>query len=283
MAMQLKGASAAAALSEALQHRVEELKKKGVLPCLAIVRIGEREDDLAYERGAMKRCEKVGVALRREILSADASQEDLMAVIEKLNADESVHGVLMFCPLPKGLDEAQARRALDPRKDMDGITASAMAMLYSGDGEGYPPCTAEACLALLRHYQIPLEGKKVTVVGRSLVIGKPAAMLLLAENATVTLCHSRSGDLRPLCREADIVIAAAGKMGLLGAEHLREGQVVLDVGIHVGADGKLCGDVCYDEAEPLVAAITPVPGGVGAVTTTILAEHVISAAEKTLG
>ena len=199
MAMLLKGAEVAKALTEGLHAKTEELKKNGVEPCLAILRVGAREDDLAYERGALKRCEKVGVAVRQVVLPEDVTQEVLMANIHALGADEKVHGVLMFRPLPGHLDDEAARAALDPKKDMDGITDGSMTAVYAGTKGGYPPCTAAACVALLKHYNIPIKGKRVVVIGRSLVIGKPVSLLLLAEHATVTICHSRSENLPEIC------------------------------------------------------------------------------------
>ncbi len=280
MAILLKGADAAKALTEKLHERADALRQRGVEPCLAILRVGAREDDLSYERGALKRCEKVGIAVRQVVLPEDVDQLELLNNIRSLNEDEAVHGVLMFRPLPKHLDDEAARAALDPKKDMDGITDGSLAAVYAGSKGGYPPCTAAACVALLKHYDIPIKGKRVVVIGRSLVIGKPVSMLLLAEHATVTICHSRSENLPAICREADILVVAAGKAGMVGAESVRAGQIVLDVGIHVGADGNLCGDTRFAEVEPIVDAITPVPGGVGTVTTTILASHVIEAAEQ---
>ena len=249
MAMLLKGADAARALTEQLREQAEELKKNGTEPCLAILRVGAREDDLSYERGALKRCEKVGITVRQVVLPEDAGQQELMDNIRSLNEDERVHGVLMFRPLPKHLDDEAARRALDPRKDMDGITDGSLAAVYAGTDGGYPPCTAAACVALLKHYNVPIKGKRVVVIGRSLVIGKPVSLLLLAEHATVTICHSRSENLPAICREADILVVAAGKAGMVGAESVRAGQIVLDVGIHVGADGNLCGDTRFAEVE----------------------------------
>lgn len=280
MAMLLKGADAARALTEKLHAQAEELKSRGTEPCLAILRVGAREDDLSYERGALKRCEKVGIAVRQVVLEENVSQETLEENIRALNADEKVHGVLMFRPLPKHLDDEAARSVLDPKKDMDGITDGSLAAVYAGTAGGYPPCTAAACVALLKHYNVPIKGKRVVVIGRSLVIGKPVSMLLLAEHATVTICHSRSENLPEICREADILVVAAGKAGMIGKESVREGQIVLDVGIHVDAEGNLCGDTRFHEVEPIVAAITPVPGGVGTVTTSILASHVIEAAQR---
>ena len=280
MAAILKGAPVVAAMNEANAARCATLSEKGIIPTLAVVRVGAREDDLSYERGVMTRCGKVGVAVRQFLLPADASQDELLDVIQKINADASIHGCLLFRPLPKQFDDRTIRAALDPKKDIDGITDGSLAGVFTNTAIGYPPCTAQACLEILKYYQIPLSGKRAVVVGRSLVVGKPAAMMLDRENATVTMCNSRTQDLPALCREADVVVVAMGRMGAIGGDALREGQVVVDVGIHVNEEGKLCGDVRFSEAEPLVDAITPVPGGVGTVTTSVLVGHVVDAAEK---
>ena len=280
MAAILKGAPVVAAMNEANAARCAALSEKGIIPTLAVVRVGAREDDLSYERGVMTRCGKVGVAVRQFLLPADASQDELLDVIQKINADASIHGCLLFRPLPKQFDDRTIRAALDPKKDIDGITDGSLAGVFTNTAIGYPPCTAQACLEILKYYQISLSGKRAVVVGRSLVVGKPAAMMLDRENATVTMCNSRTQDLPALCREADVVVVAMGRMGAIGGDALREGQVVVDVGIHVNEEGKLCGDVRFSEAEPLVDAITPVPGGVGTVTTSVLVGHVVDAAEK---
>ena len=278
MAELLKGAPAAGALTERLRAESDALRARGVTPTLAVVRVGERDDDLAYERAARRRCEQCGVAARCLALPADATQEALLRELAALSGDDGVHGILLLRPLPPHLDDAAACGAIAPEKDMDGVTAASMAALYALVGKGFAPCTAEACVALLRHYGVPLDARRVVVVGRSLVIGKPVSMLLLRENATVTIAHSHTENLPELCRAADVLVVAAGKAGLVGAEHVRRGQTVIDVGIHAASDGTLCGDVRFDEAEPVVDAITPVPGGVGAVTTAVLCEHVIRAA-----
>ena len=283
MAELWKGAPAASALTEQLIPRAQALRERGIVPTLAIVRVGERPEDLSYERGAMKRCEKVGVAVRQFLLTAVSSQADLMDVIEEVNRDQSIHGCLLFRPLPRHMDEQAACAALAPEKDVDGITPGSLAAVFAGSGAGYPPCTAQACLELLDHYGYELKGKRAVVVGRSLVIGKPASMLLLGRHATVTICHTRTADLPAECRRADVLIAAAGKAGVVGASCLSPGQVVIDVGINAGEEGNLVGDVDFAAAEPVVTAITPVPGGVGAVTTSVLARHVIEAAEKAAG
>lgn len=283
MAELWKGAPAAAALTEQLIPRAQALRERGIVPTLAIIRVGERPEDLSYERGAMKRCEKVGIAVRQFLLTAVSSQADLMDVIEEVNRDQSIHGCLLFRPLPRHMDEQAACAALDPAKDVDGITPGSLAAVFAGSGAGYPPCTAQACLELLDHYGYELKGKRAVVVGRSLVIGKPASMLLLGRHATVTICHTRTADLPAECRRADVLIAAAGKAGVVGASCLSPGQVVIDVGINADEEGNLVGDVDFAAAEPVVKAITPVPGGVGAVTTSVLARHVIEAAEKAVG
>lgn len=282
MAELWKGAPAAAALMEDLTGRIERLSGAGVTPTLAIVRVGERPDDRAYETGAVKRCEKAGVAVKRFPLPAGCSALELRAVLEHINAVSEIHGCLMLRPLPDPAMEEMACALLDPKKDVDCMTPAALAGVFAGKGWGYPPCTAQACLELLNYYGTDLTGKRAVVVGRSLVIGKPVSMLLQAENATVTMCHTRTVDLPAVCRGAEVLIAAAGRANLLGAAHVSPGQVVLDVGINVDEDGKLCGDVKFDEAEPVVSAITPVPGGVGAVTTAVLVKHVVEAAERTL-
>ena len=282
MAEILKGAPVTAALNEKLKGDVAELVEKGVQPCLAILRVGEREDDLAYERGALKRCANVGITVRQAVLPADVSQEDLMKTLNELNEDSTVHGILIFQPLPKHLDSEAVRAALKPEKDVDGITDGSMAGVFSSREIGFPPCTAKACIELLDHYGYELKGKRVTVVGRSLVIGKPVAMMLLQKNATVTICHTKTVDLAAECAKAEILVVAAGKTGVVGADHVSEGQIVVDVGINVNSEGKLCGDVDFAAVEPKVKAITPVPAGVGTVTTCVLAGHVVEAARRSL-
>lgn len=279
MGILLKGAETAAALTEKARERAMQLRQQGVEPTLAIVRVGEREDDLAYERGATKRCTQAGVVVKSFALPNDAGQSELLTVIEKLNADSTAHGVLIMRPLPEHFDDEAVCRALSPLKDVDGITEGSVAAVYSGSKKGFAPCTAQACVEILKHHGIPTTGRRAVVVGRSLVIGKPVAMLLLAENMTVTVCHTKTENLPDICKEADVLVVAAGKAGMLGAESVRSGQVVLDVGIHVDKD-KICGDVRTSEVEEIVYAVTSVPGGVGTVTTSVLALHVVAAAER---
>lgn len=282
MAQLLKGLSAANALTETLAMRAAALNKKSITPTLAILRVGERSDDISYESGAIKRCAKVGISVRQFLLSAGCTQAELLSVVRQINEDPSIHGCLMFRPLPDKTMEEAACSLLSPEKDVDGMTPGSLATVFSGKGAGYPPCTAEGCIALLDHYNIPLEGKRVTVIGRSLVIGKPVSMMLQARNATVTMCHTKTVNLPEICRNAEILVVAAGKAGVVNADFVAPGQIVLDVGINVNAEGKLCGDVAFDDVEPITEAITPVPGGIGSVTTAVLAKHVIEAAEKTV-
>lgn len=279
MAEILKGAPVAKAISQQAALRAAELTGRGITPTLAIVRVGERPDDISYEKGAVKRCDSCGISVRHVILPADVSQDELISAIRSLNQDDSVHGILMFRPLPRHIDEAAVCDSIAPEKDMDGVTEGSMAGIFSGSGKGYPPCTAQACIEILDHYGVELRGKHAVIVGRSNVIGKPAAMLLLGRNATVTICHTKTADTEAECRRADIIVAAAGKAKVISADHVSHSQVVLDVGINVTPEGKLTGDVDFEAVEPIVSAITPVPGGVGSVTTAVLAKHVVEAAE----
>ncbi|GHU08208.1 bifunctional protein FolD [Spirochaetia bacterium] len=279
MAQVLKGKEVVDAMVASMKKDVEDLKAKGVNPTLGIVRVGEREDDISYEKGAKKRCESVGVGVKQYILPADAAQDALLKVINEVNNDNGVHGVLLFRPLPKHINDNAIRSALLPSKDIDGITDGSLSGVFANTPLGFPPCTAEACMEILAHYGIDPAGKRVTVIGRSLVIGRPVAMMLMHKNGTVTICHTKTKDLPSVVKEAEIVIVAAGVAESIGAESLREGQVVIDVGIHVKEGGGLCGDVKFAEAEPVVKAITPVPGGVGTVTTCITIRHVIQAAK----
>lgn len=283
MAELFKGAPVSAALSERIRADVQALGARGVMPRLAIVRAGASPDDLAYERGASKRAAALGVETETVALPLDVTQERLLDELARLNAAPEVHGILLLRPLPAHIDEAAACNAILPDKDVDGVTNASLAAVFTGAPHGFAPCTAAACIALLDHYGVELAGKRAVVVGRSLVVGRPLAMLLLHRNATVTLCHTRTRDLAAMCREADILVAAAGREGVVGAAHVSAGQIVLDVGIHVREDGTLCGDVAFDEVEPVVAAVTPVPGGVGSVTTAVLLRHVVQAARRLNG
>ena len=273
------------AIASDVRPRVETLSEHGVVPTLAIVRVGENPNDLSYERTALKRATSLGIAVQRIRLPEDASQSDLMTAIEKINADSAIHGCLMFRPLPPHLNEDMVCDALDPAKDVDGAGLGSLACVFSGRGAGYAPCTAAACLEMLDHYGIDPAGKHAVVVGRSLVIGRPVAMLLMERNATVTLCHSHTRNLDAVMRDADILILATGRARAYGARCFSEGQTILDIGINFDAAGVMCGDADFETAELILGesgAITPVPRGIGGITTSVLMKHVVEAAEKTL-
>ena len=282
MATLLRGAEVVSALNEKVQTDVRALTARGVVPTLAILRVGEKPDDLAYERGAMKRAETVGVAIRQIVLPETVTQEALLSEIAQINADDSIHGCLMLRPLPKHIDDSVVREALLPEKDIDGITQGSLAGVFAGVKRGFPPCTAKACMEMLAYYNIDPAGKNAVVIGRSLVIGKPVAMMLLQQNATVTICHTRTKDMPSVTRRAEILIVAAGKPGVVGAEYVSAGQTVLDVGINFTSEGKMTGDADFSAVEPIVGAITPVPGGVGTVTTSVLMAHVVEAANRAI-
>jgi len=289
MAKRLLGKEVNEALVAALQTRTAALQAKGVTPTLGIIRLGENPSDLSYEKGATKRAEEVGVAVKNYILPETATKEEVLAVIDEVNADDSVHGVLMFRPLPKHLkaDQDEICNRLAPKKDVDSMTHMSNAGVFEGQDLGYAPCTPAACMEILDYYGIDCKGKNAVVIGRSLVVGKPAAMMLMGKNATVTVCHTKTVNTAEICKKADIIVTAAGVLNSLTKDFVREGQIVIDVSMNWNPEkittkgkGGMSGDCVFDEVEPIVEAITPVPGGVGAVTTTVLMKHVVEAAEK---
>ena len=278
MAELLKGAPVAKALTEELTRKCEELKNNGIIPTMAILRVGENESDLAYERGLIKRCDTIGIAVRKIVLPLDAEQNAVFAELSRINKDPQIHGCLMFRPLPKHLDEHKICESLDVGKDIDCMTERSLTHVFTGLGDGFAPCTAESCIEILKYYGYNLCGSNVAVIGRSLVIGKPVSMLLQSANATVTMCHTKTRDIADVCRDKEILIVAAGRAKLITCDYTNPEQVIIDVGINADTDGNLCGDVDYDNVEPACAAITPVPGGVGSVTTAILCKHLLIAA-----
>ena len=289
MAKRLLGKEVNEALVASLQTRTAALREKGVVPTLGIIRLGENPSDLSYEKGATKRAEEVGVAVKNYILPETATKEEVLAVIDEVNADASVHGVLMFRPLPKHLkaDQDEICNRLAPCKDVDSMTHMSNAGVFEGQALGFAPCTPSACMEILDYYGIDCKGKNAVVIGRSLVVGKPAAMMLMAKNATVTICHTKTVNTAEICKNADIIVSAAGVLNSLTADYVRPGQVVIDVSMNWNPEkitskgkGGMSGDCVFEEVEPIVEAITPVPGGVGAVTTSVLMKHVVEAAEK---
>ena len=279
MSILMKGADVAKTMKEDLTGEACRLKDRGILPSLTIVRVGARPDDLAYERGARKRMEMIGIECKVVELPETITQAEFEKTFFKINEDPKVHGILLFRPLPGHLDEGPVVSRINPLKDVDCMCPVNIAKVFSGDETGHAPCTPEAVMEMLDYYKIDPRGKKVTVIGRSMVVGKPLSMLLLKRHATVTICHTRTKDLSATCREAEILVAAAGKARMVTADMIGDGAVVVDVGINVDAKGNLCGDVDFNAAEPVTSYISPVPRGVGSVTSSVLAKHVLKAAE----
>lgn len=276
----LGGKEVADKIVNEIKVKVEELKGKGIKPKLAILRVGAREDDLAYERGVLKRFETAGVEVEVTAVESSISQEDLDRTFDGINNDPKVHGILVFRPLPKGLSDEHMRRTIDPGKDSDFMDIRNMENVLAGVPDAAAPCTAEAVMSLIRHYNIETKGKKVTVVGRSLVIGKPVALLLTTANATVTVCHTRTLNIEEECRNADIIVACCGVAKMITEKFVRPGQIIIDVGMNVDEEGRLCGDVDYEGVSQIAEAVTPVPGGVGSITTAILLKHVVDNAGR---
>lgn len=272
----LKGLPVANAINEKL---IEEQKNlKGVLPHLAIIRVGEKPDDCSYERGAKKKMEKIGFRCSSFVFDADIDNETFQKEFDTINNDDDIDGILLLRPLPKHLDEKSIENRIHPRKDLDGISPLNLAKVFAGDDTGYAPCTAEAVIEMLDYAGIDLKGKRVTVVGRSLVIGKPVTMLLMKKNATVTVCHTKTNDLIAECKRAEVLVAAAGSAKMIKSEHVAKDAIVIDVGINVDDEGNLCGDVDFDAITAIAGMASPVPGGVGSVTTSVLAKHLMKAA-----
>ena len=276
----LRGANVARGLCEKTAERVRALSGKNIVPCLAVLRIGSREEDISYERSAAKRCDALGIKVMSVVLPPDTDEASVKAAIIKLNEDSSVHAVLIMLPLPENMDTRSVCDTLAPEKDIDGVSSKAMADLYEGRGRYFAPCTACACMELMKYYGISPSGKRAAVIGRSIVVGRPAAMLLLRENATVTLCHRQTENLPEITREADIILAAAGEMGLIKPDWVKAGQVLVDVGTNWDEQSQRLRGDAMPECENIVSAFSPVPGGVGAVTTAVLAAHTVEAAEN---
>ncbi|MCW0698790.1 bifunctional 5,10-methylenetetrahydrofolate dehydrogenase/5,10-methenyltetrahydrofolate cyclohydrolase [Clostridioides difficile] len=273
----IKGKPVADKISEELIKEVDLLVKEGINPKLTIVRVGARSDDLSYERGALKRCQNIGITTEVLELAEDITQEEYIDVLKRVNDDKNVNGILCFRPLPKHLNEEVIKYVIAPEKDIDCFSPINSAKVMEGDKSGFPPCTPTAVVEILKHYNVDLKGSKVTVLGRSMVVGKPVSMLLLSEHATVTICHSKTKNLSGVAAEADVLIAAIGRAKMVDESFVKDGAVVIDVGINVDEEGNLCGDVDTNAVLDKVSMITPVPAGVGSVTTSILAKHVVKA------
>lgn len=274
----LKGTDVANAINEKLTAGLKELN--GKIPKLAIIRVGERPDDMSYERGAVKKMEKAGFECETYVFDENIGNDEFQREFDKINKNPQIDGILLLRPLPKHLDEKAVENRINPQKDLDGISPVNMAKVFAGDESGFAPCTAEAVIEMLDYAGINLTGKKVTVVGRSLVIGKPAAMLLLKKNATVTVCHTKTANMKEECSNAEILVAAAGSAKMITADYVGKGAVVIDVGINIDENGKLCGDADTQNIADKASLATPVPGGVGSVTTSVLAKHLLQAAKN---
>ena len=273
----IKGKPVADRITENLIEETKKLKELDIVPKLAIVRIGENPDDMSYERGAMNRCAKIGIDVQNIVLQGDVSEGEYIEAIKNLNDDKNINGILCLRPLPKNINENKVKSIIDAKKDVDCFNPINSAKLFEGEKDGYAPCTPEAVMKILNHYEVDLSGKKVVVLGRSLIVGKPVSMMLMRENATVTICHSKTENLAEEAKNADVLVAAIGRAKMVDKSYIKEGATVIDVGINVDESGNLCGDVDTESAIGIAKMITPVPAGVGSVTTSVLAEHVIKA------
>jgi len=271
---------AARSIKEELTKKVQLLAGKGTRPKLGIIRVGARPEDISYEKGIMKNCESIGISCEVTVLAENISNEGFMKVLEAANNDKSINGILVFRPLPAHIDEDKARNMINPAKDIDCMNPYNLAKVFEGDDSGFEPCTPAAVMEIIRFFGINLQGENVAVIGRSMVVGKPLSMMLLKENATVTICHSRTKDIKSIVSRADIVVAALGKARAIGADYIKPGAVVIDVGVNGAPEGGICGDVDFDKVKDVASKITPVPGGVGAVTTLMLLKHVVEAAQQ---
>jgi len=274
--LELRGKKVSDGIKEYVSKELETLS---FVPKLAIVRVGENPDDMSYERSATKKLKSFGLDVASYVFPQDISDEAFKKAFKDINEDDEMTGILLLRPLPRTINEKDIENMIDPKKDLDGISPINIAKVFAGDTTGFSPCTAEAVIEVLKAYDIELTGKRVTVVGRSMVVGKPVSMLLLKENATVTMTHTRTVDLKKTCSDAEIVVAAAGRAKMLNSDYCGQDAVMIDVGINVDDNGKLCGDVDYSTLDGKASAATPVPGGVGTITTAVLAKHLIQAAK----
>lgn len=278
--IRLTGKPVAEFLGQNIKDRVAALADKGITPRMLIIRVGAREDDVFYERSILKRCSQLGIEPQVKELPLDISEDELASVINEANENINVHGIMMFRPLPKHLNEKKLVGMINPEKDVDCMSPVNLERIFEGGSHGFAPCTPKAVVEMLKYYKFPLKGANVVVAGRSMVVGKPLAMLLLDENATVTICHSRTVQMKEITKKADIVVAAIGKANFFNEDYFTENTVVIDVGINDDGNGKICGDVDYDRVFGKVKALNPAAGGVGTITTTILLDHAVKACES---
>lgn len=281
MANLLKGKDVADFINDKSKKDVESLKQNNITPTLAIIRVGNKQSDISYEKGAIKRANEVGVDIKTIVLDENIDYDSFYKTINTLNNDPKISGILLLRPVPEHLDNELARLSINPEKDVDGCGNGSLSGVFTNTNIGFAPCTAQAAIEILDHYNIDVKGKNVVVIGRSLVVGKPLSMLLLNKNATVTICHTKTNNIQSISKNADIVISATGQMESLGKDYFSNNQTVIDIGISWNENKqKLCGDILFEEVEPIVTNITPVPGGVGSVTTSVLIKHVIEACKR---
>ncbi len=280
MAEILSGKPVSQAMTADLEKRIAALKDKGVEPCLAIIRMGEEPGDLSYERSIRRTCEPLGIKIELFALDREETQDAVLNCVKNVNLDNNIHGCIIMRPLPKHIDQALVCDTLEVGKDVDCITGKSLSCLMLGDKNSFRPCTAQACIEILDHYGYNLAGEKVAVLGRSLAVGRSLSLMLQDRNATVTMCHSKTLDLPKVCKENRIIVAAVGRAKMVNNDYVNQNHIIVDVGINVDENGKLCGDVDREAVESTVAAISPVPGGVGGITVAVLAQHVIEAAER---
>ena len=278
-----KGAPVVASIKKEMEENIAFLADMGIVPTLSILRVGERPDDIYYENSAVKKCREMGIAVHAIHLPGHADTEAVLMEVRAINQNDAIHGALVLRPLADGVEEEKIKAALVPEKDVDCMCDANLFRVFCGEEEGFVPCTPQAVVRLLEHYRVDLLGKEVVIIGRSLVVGKPLSMMLLKRNATITICHTHTKDLAEITRRADVLIAAAGSIHMVRKEHVKPGAVVVDVGINRDENGKMTGDVNFDDVCDVVEAISPVPGGIGGVTSWLLLEHVVQAAKKAAG
>lgn len=277
--VRLTGKPVAEHLRADIKARVAALNERNIVPAITIIRVGNKEDDVFYERSILKNCSLLGIQGSVVEFPEDVSPEELISTIENANDDDNIHGIMMFRPLPDHLNEKEVVEKINPDKDIDGMTPANLEKIFEGVGGGFSPCTPKAAIEMLKYYNIPLQGANVLVAGRSLVVGKPLAMLLLKENATVTICHSRTKNMESIASRADLVVAAIGRAKFMDEGFFTESSIVIDVGVNYDENGKICGDVDYDKVFGRVKALTPPTGGLGTITTTILLDQAVKACE----
>ncbi len=275
----IDGKNLAKEIRESLKVEANKLKEKGIIPHLSVIMVGDDDASKVYVRNKSRACEEIGIEFKEYLLPNDTKQEELISLIEKLNKDKNVNGILLQSPIPKPLDIQEAFNTIDPKKDVDGFNPYNVGNLCIGQ-DGFIPCTPYGIMKMFEKYNIEIDGRKVAIIGRSNIVGKPMAQCMLAKNATVTICHSRTRELKKELKDADIIISAAGKRNMVTEDMVKDGVVIIDVGMNRNDEGKLCGDVDFEKLKEKASYITPVPGGVGPMTIAMLMSNVIKATKE---